>query len=445
MTIIQREAFPLAAGARPTPRQPDARGFAAAMAEATAAAGPPVTAPAGAPAAPAPVPLTDPTNEPMTGSAAAPTTGLATAPVIAITADLATERAIEFAPDVAWPAEPTAGPVLAVMIGSDDTSTNTRPDTDTAAGPTGDAAAAAAAHAHSDGRVVATAPTDATAPTVATASFIATAPSVATAPPAAPARGDALATPVQAAVASQLHASNARLSALAVPMAIGTTTAGQPTPATPAPTAPTLTAPTPAAWAPGRAAAAASILAGAGEAQAGEAVPAAATSSPVTPPGAPAVAPAPTVQLVSPAASPAVSPAAQPTPAPLAAQVAAPLFTLAAAGRGEHVLTISVTPDSLGPVTVRAHVTGEGVRVELFAPTDLGRDALRAILPELRRDLAGAGLGGTLDLSQQNEPAAERERHRPREPDTGDAPPEPPVAVAAPPGWGAPSTIDVFA
>lgn len=70
-------------------------------------------------------------------------------------------------------------------------------------------------------------------------------------------------------------------------------------------------------------------------------------------------------------------------------------------------MTVSVTPDNLGPVTVRAHVGAEGVRVELFAPNDLGRDAIRAIIPDLRRDLAGAGLGGSLALSSQNQPSAD--------------------------------------
>jgi flagellar hook-length control protein FliK len=89
---------------------------------------------------------------------------------------------------------------------------------------------------------------------------------------------------------------------------------------------------------------------------------------------------------------------------PLAGQVARPLFTLATAAPGEHVLTVNVVPDNLGPVTVRAHVSADQVRVELFAPNDAGRDALRAILPDLRRDLAGTGMNANLDLSSQNQP-----------------------------------------
>lgn len=81
-----------------------------------------------------------------------------------------------------------------------------------------------------------------------------------------------------------------------------------------------------------------------------------------------------------------------------------PLVRLASAANGEHVVTITVTPDNLGPVTVRAHVSGEGMRVELFAPNDAGRDALRSILSDLKRDLSGAGVSANLDLSGQNQP-----------------------------------------
>ena len=80
------------------------------------------------------------------------------------------------------------------------------------------------------------------------------------------------------------------------------------------------------------------------------------------------------------------------------------MFALAQAGPGEHVVTVQVTPDTLGPVTVRAHVTAHSMHVELFAPSDAGREAVRQILPDLRRDAAGTGLSTTLDLSSQNHP-----------------------------------------
>lgn len=62
-------------------------------------------------------------------------------------------------------------------------------------------------------------------------------------------------------------------------------------------------------------------------------------------------------------------------------------------------MTVAVNPESLGPVTVQAHISAAGVRVELFAASADGREALRQILPDLKRDLAGAGLNASLDLS----------------------------------------------
>ena len=126
----------------------------------------------------------------------------------------------------------------------------------------------------------------------------------------------------------------------------------------------------------------------------------------------------PTVRLEAVAAP---TPAAEPASAqntPFAGQLARPIFTLATAAPGSHTMTISVTPDILGPVTVRAHVSPDGIRIELFAPTDLGRDAIRAILPDLRKDLAGAGVGANLDLSSQNQPSDAGDRRG----DTGSRP-----------------------
>lgn len=124
-------------------------------------------------------------------------------------------------------------------------------------------------------------------------------------------------------------------------------------------------------------------------------------------PGLPAVAPSrggetPFVMSTTPTAAPAATTA--PAPAPLAQQLARPVFSLAQAGPGEHVVTVQVVPDSLGPVTVRAHVTAHGMHVELFAASDAGREAVRQVLPDLRRDAAGTGESTTLDLSSQNQP-----------------------------------------
>ncbi|WBM80108.1 flagellar hook-length control protein FliK [Cryobacterium breve] len=103
-------------------------------------------------------------------------------------------------------------------------------------------------------------------------------------------------------------------------------------------------------------------------------------------------------------ASTATSGAAQLADLPLAGQVGRGLASLIGAANGEHAMTITVNPDNLGPVTVRAHIGGSSIRVELFAPTDLARDALRAILPELRRDLAQGGTDTRLDLSGNSQP-----------------------------------------
>jgi flagellar hook-length control protein FliK len=136
------------------------------------------------------------------------------------------------------------------------------------------------------------------------------------------------------------------------------------------------------------------------------AVAAAENMTPFVPLAPPAVVP-----VAVPAATP---PAAVPVPVPqgFAAQLARPVFTLASAGMGEHSMTVAVNPENLGPVTVQAHISPAGIRVELFAANADGRDVLRQILPDLKRDLAGAGLNASLDLSSGNHPDS-------RQPDGG--------------------------
>ncbi len=144
-----------------------------------------------------------------------------------------------------------------------------------------------------------------------------------------------------------------------------TTQATQATPATPA-TQPTPPAP-PSASAVSRSAKA----------------PGAADAGPVLAPGAPAPASA------APSASAAPVSQLSSAPAPLAAQVTPAVLSIVQRPAGTHQLTLTVNPDSLGPVTVRAHIGHAGeVQVELLAATDLGREAVRTILTDLRRDLA---------------------------------------------------------
>jgi flagellar hook-length control protein FliK len=97
----------------------------------------------------------------------------------------------------------------------------------------------------------------------------------------------------------------------------------------------------------------------------------------------------------------AATPAAAPAPArpPLAPQLAAPVLSLVQAADGDHRITVTVSPEDLGPVTVRAHISGDGLRIELAAPSEAGRDAIRHILADLRRDLAAVAPHATLTLA----------------------------------------------
>ncbi|WP_405476229.1 flagellar hook-length control protein FliK [Paenarthrobacter ilicis] len=159
-----------------------------------------------------------------------------------------------------------------------------------------------------------------------------------------------------------------------------------------------------------------------GTVESGAVPPPAAQPAPALPAPVPAAQPAPALPAPVPAAQPAfaleTTPTLQlaplppapvlPTPAapapqqPLTHQLATPLFSLASAAPGEHVMTLRVSPDDLGPLTVQAHIDGTGVRIELFAPGDAGREAVRHILPELRRGLEESG--ASLSLSSHNSP-----------------------------------------
>ncbi|MFJ4175753.1 hypothetical protein [Microbacterium sp. NPDC089696] len=125
-----------------------------------------------------------------------------------------------------------------------------------------------------------------------------------------------------------------------------------------------------------------------------DAAPASALPSPATSAAAPVVPQA--------SATPAEAPApVAHTPRAVAAQVSPVVVSIAQRPSGTHQLTMTVNPDSLGPVTVRAHIgQGGDVRVELIGATDAGRDALRAIVTDLRRDLAAAMPHATLSIAQ---------------------------------------------
>jgi flagellar hook-length control protein FliK len=56
------------------------------------------------------------------------------------------------------------------------------------------------------------------------------------------------------------------------------------------------------------------------------------------------------------------------------------------------VMTLVITPDSLGPVSISATVTGGQLDVTLHGAHEHGRHALAEALPELRRELEAAGV-----------------------------------------------------
>jgi flagellar hook-length control protein FliK len=166
--------------------------------------------------------------------------------------------------------------------------------------------------------------------------------------------------------------------------------------------------------------------------------------------------PQPTVSRDAIAAA-SIAPPVAATPQSLADQLVRPILTLQTAPAGSHVLTINVAPESLGPVTVQAHLSSDGIRVELIAPTDQARDALKAILPDLKRDLSQGGMNATLSVAQHDgaqtgarqDAAFQSPEGKASRPGAGSADPEdargaqqtPVRAVSA----GGTSLLDVFA
>jgi len=133
------------------------------------------------------------------------------------------------------------------------------------------------------------------------------------------------------------------------------------------------------------------------------AVPAATPVAPTAPAAAPnatlGVAPIDAgLQVTAPTPVPQASASQPALPVPLSTQLTGQLTSLRQLPQGEHILTLTVNPETFGPVKVVAHITQHGVSLELFGASDQARAALKAALPDLRRDLAGAGLEPHLEL-----------------------------------------------
>jgi flagellar hook-length control protein FliK len=108
-------------------------------------------------------------------------------------------------------------------------------------------------------------------------------------------------------------------------------------------------------------------------------------------------------------------------------QLAAPAIHLATNTEGVKTMTIRLHPEELGQITVIARLQGTHTHLELVPGADTSRELVRAILPDLRRDLANHHAGATLDLDDEaGQPQQERPRHPVQNPATqgSDLPPE---------------------
>jgi flagellar hook-length control protein FliK len=118
--------------------------------------------------------------------------------------------------------------------------------------------------------------------------------------------------------------------------------------------------------------------------------------------------PTPATHLV--AAPQDASPPAQLPSAP-AAQVAQVVAPLREQPDGIHRLTVHLHPAELGPVSITAEVRAGQIHLHLAGATDAGREALRAALPDLHRELQQSGFStSSLDVSHQPPPQQQHQQ-----------------------------------
>ncbi|WP_181033590.1 flagellar hook-length control protein FliK [Arthrobacter sp. SX1312] len=98
------------------------------------------------------------------------------------------------------------------------------------------------------------------------------------------------------------------------------------------------------------------------------------------------------------AAAAPVRPATVPLPQQLGGHAFALARSAADAPGGTSTITVTVAPDDLGPITIRASFAPDGTRLEFFSSTDVGREALKQAMPDLRREASSSGLSASLDL-----------------------------------------------
>ncbi|PPK66483.1 flagellar hook-length control protein FliK [Actinokineospora auranticolor] len=105
--------------------------------------------------------------------------------------------------------------------------------------------------------------------------------------------------------------------------------------------------------------------------------------------------PVPAVRATTEVAAPQQPAAHQPAPTHNAHRLATELSPLRGFN-GEHTLTVHLHPVDLGPVTVVAQLQGGDIRLDLGGATESAREAIRAALPELRKELETAGFSSCL-------------------------------------------------
>ncbi|MQA34543.1 flagellar hook-length control protein FliK [Modestobacter roseus] len=98
---------------------------------------------------------------------------------------------------------------------------------------------------------------------------------------------------------------------------------------------------------------------------------------------------APTAVRTDPLGASATPPTAEP---PVAQQLGRQLAVLSNAPDGSSTMTLVITPEELGPVSIQVTVTDGSLDLTLQGGSDAGRHALTDALPGLRRELEGAGL-----------------------------------------------------
>lgn len=116
-------------------------------------------------------------------------------------------------------------------------------------------------------------------------------------------------------------------------------------------------------------------------------------------------------------------------------QLRGPIARMVSDVNGNTLIKVRLHPEELGPVTVKATFHSTGVRIELIPVTEAARDAVKATLPDLRRDLLAHGSDASLSMGDESSPGESRRGPRQEQAPRYTAPTELPAppTVHAPP------------